>query len=243
MHFHTHDTSGHPAASVLKAVEAGCDAVDGAADSMSGLTSSPTCLHRRGAAQHPARPRPGRWTPCTPTRCTGRACATSIRSNPTSDGRHGRGLPPRDAGRPGTPTCGAGRAMGLAHRWTEVSQAYAEVNQLFGDIVKVTPTSKVVGDMALFMVASDLNPPMCWTRRARWRSRRRWCRCSRASWVSARRFPAGRSAARCSSSVPTNRRPGLSPRRPPARGGPGGRPPRPRPTAACRWTNASWPRT
>ena len=50
------------------------------------------------------------------------------------------------------------RAMGLEHRWREVSQAYADVNQLFGDIVKVTPTSKVVGDMALFMVANDLTP-------------------------------------------------------------------------------------
>jgi pyruvate carboxylase len=50
------------------------------------------------------------------------------------------------------------RAMGLEHRWTEVSQAYADVNMLFGDIVKVTPTSKVVGDMALFMVANDLTP-------------------------------------------------------------------------------------
>jgi pyruvate carboxylase len=51
-----------------------------------------------------------------------------------------------------------GRAMGLAHRWPEVSKAYADVNILFGDIVKVTPTSKVVGDMALFMVANDLKP-------------------------------------------------------------------------------------
>ena len=50
------------------------------------------------------------------------------------------------------------RAMGLDHRWPEVSQAYADVNQLFGDIVKVTPTSKVVGDMALYMVANDLTP-------------------------------------------------------------------------------------
>ena len=48
------------------------------------------------------------------------------------------------------------RALGLAHRWTEVSQAYADVNRLFGDIVKVTPTSKVVGDMALMLVAGDL---------------------------------------------------------------------------------------
>jgi pyruvate carboxylase len=50
------------------------------------------------------------------------------------------------------------RALGLAHRWTEVSQTYADVNRLFGDIVKVTPTSKVVGDMALMMVSGDLTP-------------------------------------------------------------------------------------
>ena len=50
------------------------------------------------------------------------------------------------------------RSLGIAHRWTEVSQTYADVNRLFGDIVKVTPTSKVVGDMALMMVASDLRP-------------------------------------------------------------------------------------
>jgi pyruvate carboxylase len=48
------------------------------------------------------------------------------------------------------------RATGLEHRWPEVSRAYAQVNRLFGDIVKVTPTSKVVGDMALSMVANDL---------------------------------------------------------------------------------------
>ena len=49
------------------------------------------------------------------------------------------------------------RAIGLEHRWPEVSRAYADVNQLFGDIVKVTPTSKVVGDMAIMMVANDLS--------------------------------------------------------------------------------------
>jgi pyruvate carboxylase len=49
------------------------------------------------------------------------------------------------------------RSLGIDHRWTEVSRAYADVNRLFGDIVKVTPTSKVVGDMALMMVANDLN--------------------------------------------------------------------------------------
>jgi len=48
--------------------------------------------------------------------------------------------------------------MGLEHRWPDIAEAYAQVNLLFGDIVKVTPTSKVVGDMALFMVANDLTP-------------------------------------------------------------------------------------
>src|SRR5262249_1914211 len=50
------------------------------------------------------------------------------------------------------------KALGLASRWPEVCKAYAEVNLLFGDIVKVTPTSKVVGDMALFLVANNLTP-------------------------------------------------------------------------------------
>ena len=49
------------------------------------------------------------------------------------------------------------RALGLADQWTTVCETYASVNQLFGDLVKVTPTSKVVGDMALFMVANDLD--------------------------------------------------------------------------------------
>ena len=47
-------------------------------------------------------------------------------------------------------------SMGLGHRWHEVARTYAEVNQLFGDIVKVTPSSKVVGDMALFLVANGM---------------------------------------------------------------------------------------
>jgi pyruvate carboxylase len=50
------------------------------------------------------------------------------------------------------------RSLGLEERWHEVAQAYADVNRLFGDIVKVTPSSKVVGDLALMMVASGLTP-------------------------------------------------------------------------------------
>ena len=50
------------------------------------------------------------------------------------------------------------RAMGLEKHWPDVTRAYAQVNEMFGDIIKVTPTSKVVGDMALFMVSNDLTP-------------------------------------------------------------------------------------
>src|SRR5947208_5988300 len=50
------------------------------------------------------------------------------------------------------------QALGVAERWHEVRDMYAEVNQMFGDIIKVTPTSKVVGDMALFMVGNNLTP-------------------------------------------------------------------------------------
>ncbi len=48
------------------------------------------------------------------------------------------------------------KAVGLGHRWDEIKQMYHTVNLMFGDIVKVTPSSKVVGDMALFMVQNDL---------------------------------------------------------------------------------------
>src|SRR5439155_3099695 len=49
-------------------------------------------------------------------------------------------------------------ALGLAHRWTEIARTYAEVNQLFGDIVKVTPSSKVVGDMTMFLITRSEKP-------------------------------------------------------------------------------------
>ena len=52
---------------------------------------------------------------------------------------------------------GQAAALGLANRWADVCRIYADVNQLFGDIVKVTPTSKSVGDMALFLLANNLN--------------------------------------------------------------------------------------
>lgn len=159
IHFHTHDTSGISAASVLAAVEAGCDAVDGAMDAMSGLTSQPNLGSIAAALKGTER---------DPGMDTGAMFALSqywegvrrhyapfeaeIRSGTSDVYRH------EMPGGQYTNLREQARAMGLEHRWTEVAQAYADVNQLFGDIVKVTPTSKVVGDMALFMVANDLTP-------------------------------------------------------------------------------------
>ena len=147
-----------PAASrrprVLAAVEAGVDAVDGAIDSMSGtdLAAEPG-LDRRGAARGP------RDTGLDPERLRQlsnyweqvRARLRALRE------RHARRHRPRSTctrcPAASTPTCASRRARSASStRWPEVARAYAEVNRMFGDIVKVTPTSKVVGDMALMMV-------------------------------------------------------------------------------------------
>lgn len=159
IHFHTHDTSGAAAASVLAAVDAGIDAVDAAMDSMSGLTSQPNLGSIVGALRHGPRD-PGLDVD-----------ALRVISDYWEDVRH------YYAGFESDIRCGTSdvynhqmpggqytnlreqaRALGLDERWAEVSRAYAQVNAMFGDIVKVTPSSKVVGDMALFMVTSDLTP-------------------------------------------------------------------------------------
>ena len=167
VHFHTHDTSGAAAASVLAAVEAGVDAVDGALDSMSGLTSQPNLSAVVAALTGDPR------DPCR----NGDAPSGVDLSAMQSISHYWEGVrklyaPFESDIRSGTADVykhempggqytnlrEQARAMGLEHRWPEVSEAYAQVNQLFGDIVKVTPTSKVVGDMALSMVANDLEP-------------------------------------------------------------------------------------
>jgi pyruvate carboxylase len=159
VHFHTHDTSGAGSASVLAAVEAGCDAVDGALDAMSGLTSQPNLssiaaalqgtVRDPGLSQHALHAASMYWEG---VRRFYSPFESDIRSGTADVYRH------EMPGGQYTNLREQARSLGLAHRWTEVSQTYADVNQLFGDIVKVTPTSKVVGDMALMMVASDLTP-------------------------------------------------------------------------------------
>ncbi|MCB2007679.1 MAG: pyruvate carboxylase [Rhodoferax sp.] len=157
VHFHTHDTSGAAAASVLAAVEAGCDAVDGAIDSMSGLTSQPN-LSAIAAALAGTDRDPGLSQDALHATAMYWEGVRRFYSPFEADIRSGTADVYRHE-MPGgqyTNLREQARSLGLAHRWTEVSQAYADVNRLFGDIVKVTPTSKVVGDMALMLVSSDM---------------------------------------------------------------------------------------
>ena len=158
IHFHTHDTSGIAAASVLAAVEAGVDAVDGALDALSGLTSQPN-LGSIAAALAGHRRDPGVDTGAMQqlsdywegVRRYYAPFESDIRSGTADVYRH------EMPGGQYTNLREQARSMGLESRWAEVSKAYADVNRAFGDIVKVTPSSKVVGDMALFMVAKGLS--------------------------------------------------------------------------------------
>ncbi|MDJ0909356.1 MAG: pyruvate carboxylase [Woeseiaceae bacterium] len=156
IHLHTHDTSGAAAATVLAAVEEGVDAFDAAMDSMSGLTSQP-CLGSIVAALENTENDPGidlkgvrlisdYWEQ---VREQYAAFEPDIRSGASEVYLH------EMPGGQFTNLKEQAASLGLAGRWPEVARAYADVNMAFGDIVKVTPSSKVVGDMALMMVTSD----------------------------------------------------------------------------------------
>ena len=157
IHFHTHDTSGISAATVLAAVEAGVDAIDAATDAMAGGTSQPALGSIVAALDGDAR-RPdidvdavrrislyweGARAQYAAFETDSRAPASEVYEHEMPGGQF-------------TNLKEQARSLGLADRWTEVSKTYADVNDMFGDIVKVTPSSKVVGDMALMMVSQDL---------------------------------------------------------------------------------------
>ena len=158
VHFHTHDTSGIAAASVLAAIDAGADAVDGAIDALSGLTSQPNLGSiveslRFGPRDSLLDPKSLRMisTYWEQVRHGYVSFESDIRSGASEVYVHG--MP----GGQYTNLREQARSLGIDdHRWPEVAQAYAEVNDMFGDIIKVTPTSKVVGDMAITMVTSGL---------------------------------------------------------------------------------------
>jgi pyruvate carboxylase len=157
IHFHTHDTSGAAAASILAAVAAGADAFDVAMDSMSGLTSQP-CMGSVVAALRFTGADPGLdeaairqlsdyWEE---VRAQYAAFESDLRSGASEVYLH------EMPGGQFTNLKEQAASLGIARRWHEVARAYADVNTAFGDIVKVTPSSKVVGDLALMMVTSDL---------------------------------------------------------------------------------------
>jgi pyruvate carboxylase len=157
IHFHTHDTSGAAAATVLAAVEAGVDAVDAAMDALSGTTSQP-CLGSLNEALKGSERDPG-FDPAVIRRLSFyweavrfqyRAFESDLRSGASEVYLH------EMPGGQFTNLKEQARSLGLESRWHEVAQAYADVNQMFGDIVKVTPSSKVVGDLALSMVSSGI---------------------------------------------------------------------------------------
>ncbi len=157
IHLHTHDTSGISAATIIAAAEAGVDAVDACIDSMSGLTSQPSLGSIAAALRNTDRDTglddgalqelSGYWEQ---VRANYIGFESDIRSG-TSDVYHHE-MP----GGQYTNLRQQARSLGIEERWPEVSKAYAEVNDMFGDVVKVTPSSKVVGDMALMMVTSDI---------------------------------------------------------------------------------------
>ena len=157
IHFHTHDTAGIASASILAAAEAGVDAVDCAMDALSGNTSQATLgtivealsgseretgldigavrelsNYWEGVREHYAAFESGLQAP-----------ASEVYLHEMPGGQF-------------TNLKAQARSLGLEERWHEVAEMYSEVNQMFGDIVKVTPSSKVVGDMALMMVSQNL---------------------------------------------------------------------------------------
>lgn len=158
IHFHTHDMSGIQGGSILRAADQGLDIADAAVAALSGSTSQVNMNSLVEAMR-------------------GEARDTGLQSGVLNGLSHywqevreyyspfETGMKAGDAdlyihempGGQSTNLYQQAAALGLAHRWQDLCRLYAEVNQLFGDIVKVTPTSKSVGDMALFLLANNLS--------------------------------------------------------------------------------------
>lgn len=157
LHFHTHDTSGIAAATVLAAVDSGVDVVDAAMDALSGNTSQP-CLGSIVEALRGSERDSGldpEWIRrisfyWEAVRHQYAAFESDLKGPASEVYLH------EMPGGQFTNLKEQARSLGLETRWHEVAQGYADANRMFGDIVKVTPSSKVVGDMALMMVSQDL---------------------------------------------------------------------------------------
>jgi pyruvate carboxylase len=157
IHFHTHDTAAVQAASILMASEAGVDVADVALASMSGMTSQPNLNALVAALAHT--PRDTQVDLTAANHLSDYWEAVRQHYYPFEEGMLAGTAEVYHHEMPGgqyTNLRQQAKSMGLEERWHEIADTYAQVNQLFGDIVKVTPSSKVVGDLALFMVTNGL---------------------------------------------------------------------------------------
>ena len=157
IHLHTHDTSSMQSATLLKAIEQDVDIVDACMSSMSGLTSQPNLNSLIASMQGQPREQAfdldslnqyaNYWEDTReiyyPFESGLKAGTAEVYNHEIPGGQYSN-LRPQAI------------ALGLEHKFEEVKENYAIVNKMFGDIVKVTPSSKVVGDMAIFMTSNGL---------------------------------------------------------------------------------------
>jgi pyruvate carboxylase len=159
IHLHTHDTSGVASATLLEATKAGVDVVDAALSSLSGLTAQPN-LNSLAAVLAGSEWDPGLdadglqklanyWETVreyyAPFESGLKSGTAEVYRHEIPGGQYSN-FRPQVAG------------LGLLDKWEECKDMYRKVNLLFGDVVKVTPSSKVVGDMAMFLVKNGLEP-------------------------------------------------------------------------------------
>ena len=157
LHLHTHDTSGNGVATYMAAVESGVHIVDTALSPMAGLTSQPSMNaliaalrgHPRetGLTNKAMQPLADYWEGVrefyAPFECGLKSSTSEVYYHEIPGGQYSN-LRPQVA------------SLGLLDRWADVRHAFAVVNRLVGDIPKVTPSSKMVGDFAIFLVQNDL---------------------------------------------------------------------------------------
>ncbi len=161
IHLHTHDTAGGQIATLLMAAEEGVDVVDCAFSSMAGLTSQASLNAFSEALKfHPRDPQfdfdklqtttnywEGVRKQYEPFETGQKSASSEVYLHEMPGGQYAN-------------LYQQAHSLGVGDRWNEIGKTYSAVNQMFGDIVKVTPSSKVVGDMALFMMANNLTPEM-----------------------------------------------------------------------------------
>ncbi|MFJ7950388.1 pyruvate carboxylase, partial [Lysinibacillus sp. NPDC096418] len=165
IHLHTHDTSGNGIFLYAKAIEAGVDIVDTALGSMAGLTSQPSAnslYYAMKGGKREVRADIASLEDLSYYWEDVRKYYEDFESGMISP--HSEIYVHEMPGGQYSNLQQQAKAVGLGDRWDEVKHMYSRVNLLFGDIVKVTPSSKVVGDMALFMVQNDLDEETVITR-------------------------------------------------------------------------------